>query len=891
MEVTLTLLFLILGVFCLGAVLRFGLLRRRIAAFRFRPYETRELPRGMVPDLVEKLAAPHEPGLAEIGFTFHHSREIKRVGARTQPEAHRVYLHEEWGVYLLISRGQANGTEPVPRFWFMTFLADGRLLMTDTGSPSVLGGEMGEEVTQYVPEALASQLFERHTHWVADQVGTSSCVLPDIDAFTELLKMHQLREFQTLAERGEMERLANGQFQLAASTVRKEALRMLFLRASLRPASDLSAQVPAKGGLPLPDLTLEERAELDREELNAMRGQELGQAVPWVGKLFWLALLGFAFFAGFGVPFTEGSFVAVLLVLGLHEAGHLLGMRLAKCHDFSILILPFLGAMTTGKEGRLTPWREFFALILGPMPGILLALAVLVLWESPPIWVLQTAGFGLFFNLCQLLPFAPFDGGRIWDLLWFRRFPVLRPVGGIVAAGVGLLPAWLGMESPWLTALAILLLVQVWLDWHTVRVLRAVQAAGSEPWLMEEPAFLTTAFGWMLRQGKQYRSYGFRRLTALQLLGERLRQPAPIPVALGGMALLLLPLAALMGYRLFDVKRSEDRLLASLVAVDPESLLPPATGAFQTNAAPAVLAALKLLRDREARIWLEANAHGERPSSFAESAAPGQMIPVPEVIQALQGGMDLPDWRRDIPMTDLQEEWLTLLHLLLREGEGETADPTLRPKALGLCRLLAQSPFAEDQALARQGYRVVVGRLLELAAAGRAPRSPEAAMLLAGLPPGPAFFEYYWNAKQRTEWQAMRELHEALVREQNATPLWQRFFGPVSQLKRAEAARARVDWLAALQAEGRWDPAADPGLTQFLAEMAVADFLIGRLTPPHQRIERDPAISALIETRIDRKQWAARVKPAADFSEPSDSETASGTHWFSVPKPPPGSRR
>jgi hypothetical protein len=72
-------------------------------------------------------------------------------------------------------------------------------------------------------------------------------------------------------------------------------------------------------------------------------------------------------------------------------------------------------------------------LLLGPVPGMLLGLALLtaVSWASP--WLLELALLLLILNLFNLLPVMPLDGGRILNLALFDHLPRLHSVVHILS--------------------------------------------------------------------------------------------------------------------------------------------------------------------------------------------------------------------------------------------------------------------------------------------------------------------------------------------------------------------------------------------------------------------------------------------------------------------------
>jgi Zn-dependent protease len=145
----------------------------------------------------------------------------------------------------------------------------------------------------------------------------------------------------------------------------------------------------------------------------------------------------------------------LLVILLLHELGHIAGMRLFGYRDTQILFVPFLGAAAVGRKDDATPIERLIVLLMGPVPGIALGMIALRVGSATGITWLQDAGLlAVVLNYLNLLPFTPLDGGRIVEVLLLHRFPragvAFLLTSTVVAGLAGLLTA-----DPFLTLLSI----------------------------------------------------------------------------------------------------------------------------------------------------------------------------------------------------------------------------------------------------------------------------------------------------------------------------------------------------------------------------------------------------------------------------------------------------
>lgn len=130
--------------------------------------------------------------------------------------------------------------------------------------------------------------------------------------------------------------------------------------------------------------------------------------------------------------------IGLVLLIGVHEMGHVVALRARGIEAGLPVFLPFLGAFVSMKEQPKSAYDEAVSGIAGPVAGTAAAFAVLgagLSLDSELLMVLAYVGFLL--NLFNLLPVLPLDGGRtaaalspkLWlvGLLALLAYAVWRP--------------------------------------------------------------------------------------------------------------------------------------------------------------------------------------------------------------------------------------------------------------------------------------------------------------------------------------------------------------------------------------------------------------------------------------------------------------------------------
>lgn len=137
--------------------------------------------------------------------------------------------------------------------------------------------------------------------------------------------------------------------------------------------------------------------------------------------------------------FTWQFAVLILLMLFVHESGHIWAMKKCGMRTKGIYFIPFLGAAAVTDEEFKTRNDEQFIAIMGPIWGLGLSMLAVVAYgvtENP--FFAAVASWWAMINLFNLIPMNPLDGGRIAKSIAFSLHSFLGHVFLIVGFAVSL---------------------------------------------------------------------------------------------------------------------------------------------------------------------------------------------------------------------------------------------------------------------------------------------------------------------------------------------------------------------------------------------------------------------------------------------------------------------
>jgi Zn-dependent protease len=157
----------------------------------------------------------------------------------------------------------------------------------------------------------------------------------------------------------------------------------------------------------------------------------------------------------FGWEFAAG-FVVLLFV---HEMGHVIALRREGIQASAPMFIPFLGAAIFSRSLGDNALAEARVGLAGPILGSLGAVAVAVVGElTGSSLLIALAYFGFFINLFNLLPVIPLDGGR--------AAAAMSPWMWFVGLGVLVTLAFVDQGNPILLIIVLFAAFQTWQRWQ-----------------------------------------------------------------------------------------------------------------------------------------------------------------------------------------------------------------------------------------------------------------------------------------------------------------------------------------------------------------------------------------------------------------------------------------
>jgi Zn-dependent protease len=181
--------------------------------------------------------------------------------------------------------------------------------------------------------------------------------------------------------------------------------------------------------------------------VSAQAEQDRGVRRRLLDRLIGLAVVvgGFAKFFAFFVSFAAYSFwfgswkfgLGFVLLILVHELGHVAEARRQGLPVSLPTFIPFLGAFVTVRQAGLAPWRSALVSLAGPFVGGLGAAAAWAIGSArDETWLVVLANIGFLLNAFNLLPIGFLDGGTVARSIGEERRGWIRYEHGVPVEAV-----------------------------------------------------------------------------------------------------------------------------------------------------------------------------------------------------------------------------------------------------------------------------------------------------------------------------------------------------------------------------------------------------------------------------------------------------------------------
>lgn len=408
--------------------------------------------------------------LSELGFEKHHWQQTRDIVAHEYADKSAlVMIHRQSRVFAEISPASSFLDLPGYEVDFWSIANDGTALITMNGrAHSLLCNIPGGTIHDPMVSSLTEQ-YQSHLAELAGTFADKATVIVNASTYIKLQQKLLDAYFLTLMKEGSIVSTGNNEFRISLRTATHILPR--FIKGDLKAQKLLRAKLAQQEKRRRKATNTNETAasassedySIDSEVQAYLRLSSARERNPagLASKLImFVVTLGLSYVA-FGLVFSFTSVVILLGVILFHELGHIAAMYAFRYRDLQILFIPLLGAAATGKKDKVAVWKQVIVYLMGPLPGIVTGIGLIVLYQQLQWqWLYETAIIMLIINYLNLLPFVPLDGGHIVRLTIMERFPtgklLFTGLSGVAFAAGG----WF-LEEPIFWVLAIVMLVSL----------------------------------------------------------------------------------------------------------------------------------------------------------------------------------------------------------------------------------------------------------------------------------------------------------------------------------------------------------------------------------------------------------------------------------------------
>lgn len=433
-----------------------------------------------LPPYLKKLYGDAVQQLTPLGFRIQHCQASKQVIATDNSiQWSLILVHPETSVIAEISPATTFLDMPGYEVNFWSFAPDGTTLLTANGRGYTIFTEI-PGVTVHDPHVLSlHQQYDTHIEERREWCSTSNYQTPNPVDYCKMQIKLMAGYFDNLKQEGSLKKTGEHTYRLsilkAIKSINRYAKGVRQARKILNNRFKSKLKNKLTGTATKAQSSSEYPVETDLIAHIKMRNASQREVVGLTAKVLLVVSTLVATYIGLGINITINSFLILCGVILLHELGHMLAMIAFRYRDPQILCVPLLGLAKNDKSGVVANWKQVIIQLMGPLPGIIGAFALLALNKHFPIpWIYETAVVMLLLNYLHLLPYMSLDGGRIMRLTVMENFPAGKLLFPLMSAGIfGLAGYYIGEPAFW--ALSMIMVASIPFGMREMAVLRVVR--------------------------------------------------------------------------------------------------------------------------------------------------------------------------------------------------------------------------------------------------------------------------------------------------------------------------------------------------------------------------------------------------------------------------------
>jgi len=404
-------------------LIQYGMIAKLLLGLRFKKAQCQVCSPEEIPAHIQGLFEHYAAELQRKGFEFHHGQILDEFLVTAYSRRwNMVYFQPQQICYACISVSPVPEPASPVRIEYVSFFSDGEKLLTVNGISHEIPGKIPR--THLVDPYAESeeQQYQAHQNELSRWTQTKSTISLTPEEYVSREESDAIEYLEYLVTQECIKKSRDGYWQWKLVPALRQAYRSL---QGLRRVRQMqlkqrkNQKAPSAISLDVP-VEVECEAFWRAKDLSESRYSGFGAKV----FLFLFSLTIFLVIFRFALSLELLPILVVVLIV--HELGHVVGMYLFGYKDVQVLFLPF-GAATLGTQTNASVLQKVIVYLLGPAPGIIIGTICMVCDSFLRMEILKQTGlFLLILNYLNLLPILPLDGGRVFELTLFSRAHFLK---------------------------------------------------------------------------------------------------------------------------------------------------------------------------------------------------------------------------------------------------------------------------------------------------------------------------------------------------------------------------------------------------------------------------------------------------------------------------------